>query len=81
MRSVVRLRHSLSAAHAFGPLNLEPVSGYTRYALHKGLRQCTFRISHVSYHMTELATEIAKNLASEISRGRWGAKKRLSHQI
>ena len=33
MRSVVRLGHSLSDAHAFGPLSLEPVSGYMRYVL------------------------------------------------
>ena len=28
VRSVVKLRHSLSAALTFGALNLEPVSGY-----------------------------------------------------
>ena len=49
MRSVVRLGHSLSDAHSFGPLNLEPVYGYhiTRVS------DCI--LHHVSsHHMTLL---------------------------
>ena len=41
---MVRLRHSLSDALAFGPPNLEPVSGCIKYALHKGL---PFSMYHV----------------------------------